>query len=404
MGRKENIQVKIQLRGGKIEENRNCKHSILPILIFKAILMAAQNQLFNQIYKPQMMEKVKDFICSMKHQLPISMVVLDHKCEQNKRLLCRQCFGYQDSDVKKVEFEKLIQTIEDDKKIQLENLETMIEPMIKKIQSLLDHLYTLKNFLVLNQIKLWTSHRIGYQIYNHQVQGYKNIITMNQKSNESDQIYQNNVLTLSFMKKSKQFILGDEGGSIIIWSSNNNNQWNCSQTIQAHNKSIRYLILNNKEDLFISSSADETIKFWVKQNDWICSQTITDHNDNDNIYQLSLIIKKIKLFLYSELNKKWIVIQNIKVEEMGYRICFINNNQFIFQPAISNLMHVCEINNISKQFAKTKDIVVNQYFIRNSGGLFPQQIYEIKIIISEKLINLKWSNLFYLTVKLYMGK
>ncbi|CAK85065.1 unnamed protein product, partial (macronuclear) [Paramecium tetraurelia] len=85
------------------------------------------------------------------------------------------------------------------------------------------------------------------------------------------------VSTLNFMKKSNQFISGDRSGSILIWSSNNNTQWNCSQTIQGHNSWVSCLILNINEDIFISSSYDKTIKFWVKQNEWICQQTITDH-------------------------------------------------------------------------------------------------------------------------------
>ncbi|CAD8179414.1 unnamed protein product [Paramecium octaurelia] len=43
------------------------------------------------MYKPKMIEKEKDFICSMKHQQQISTVVLSHKFNLNKRFLCHQC-------------------------------------------------------------------------------------------------------------------------------------------------------------------------------------------------------------------------------------------------------------------------------------------------------------------------
>ncbi|CAD8156399.1 unnamed protein product [Paramecium pentaurelia] len=201
------------------------------------------------------------------------------------------------------------------------------------------------------------------------------------------------VSTLYFMKKSNELISGDGDGdgSIIIWSSNNN-QWNCSQTIQAHNKAIRCLIMNNNEDIFISSSTDNTIKFWNKQNEWICQQTITDHTSF--VYQLSLndqqnkIIscgkdEQILIIEYSEQNKKWIVIQNIQVECYGYRICFINNNQFTFQPRQGKQMHVYKKNSVNQQFTKTKDIIVNEYDF-DLRGLFPQQFIKSKQLLVNK--------------------
>ncbi|CAD8189399.1 unnamed protein product [Paramecium pentaurelia] len=120
------------------------------------------------------------------------------------------------------------------------------------------------------------------------------------------------IYTLYFMKKSNELISGDGDGSIIIWSSNNN-QWNCSQTIKAHNKAIRCLIMNNNKDIFISCSSDNTIKFWDKQKEWICQQTITDYTSP--VYQLSLndqqnkviscgMDEKILIIEYSEYNKK----------------------------------------------------------------------------------------------------
>ncbi|CAD8215261.1 unnamed protein product [Paramecium octaurelia] len=199
------------------------------------------------------------------------------------------------------------------------------------------------------------------------------------------------VSTLNFMKKSNQIISGDESGSILIWSSNNNTQWNCSQTIKGHINWVNCLILNYNEDIFISSSSDNTIKFWIKQNEWICQQTITDHTSY--VYQISLneqqnkliscgADKKILVIEYSEQSQKWIVIQKINVECYGIRICFINNNLFTFQPIQGNLMHVYEMNSVSKQFLKTKDIDVNQG--QEGYTLFPQQFIKQKQLLVNK--------------------
>ncbi|CAD8215262.1 unnamed protein product [Paramecium octaurelia] len=199
------------------------------------------------------------------------------------------------------------------------------------------------------------------------------------------------VNTLNFMKKSNQIISGDQSGSILIWSSNNNTQWNCSQTIKGHINWVNCLILNYNEDIFISSSQDKTIKFWIKQNEWICQQTITDHTSY--VYQISLneqqnkliscgADKKILVIEYSEQSQKWIVIQKINVECYGIRICFINNNLFTFQPIQGNLMHVYEMNSVSKQFLKTKDIDVNQG--QEGYTLFPQQFIKQKQLLVNK--------------------
>ncbi|CAD8156909.1 unnamed protein product [Paramecium octaurelia] len=209
---------------------------------------------------------------------------------------------------------------------------------------------------------------------------------------KQSQINFKNGQPLTFIKKFIEFILGDYGGSILSCSNNNINQWYCSQIIKAHNHSIQCLILNNYEDHFISSSGDNTIKSWVKKNDWICQQTITHHkdwinqlslDDQENIVISSGKDKQILVIESFKLNKMWIVFKSIKVEFYGYRICFINNNQFTFQLESGSLMNVYQINNISKEQTKTKDITVNHCNNSNQGELFPQQLKK-KTIISEQ--------------------
>ncbi|CAD8191708.1 unnamed protein product [Paramecium pentaurelia] len=213
------------------------------------------------------------------------------------------------------------------------------------------------------------------------------MVKLNQVLNQ----HQSDVYTLNFMKQSNQLISGDQG-SILIWLYNNNkNSWIYSQTIKGHSNCIRCIILNNREDLFISSSNDKTIKFWVKKNQWICQQTITDHSSD--VYQLSLndlqnqVIscgedKLILVIEQSEPNKNWIVKQKIQVDCYGYRLCFINNNLFTFQPKYGNLMYVYEMNSVSKQFTKSKDITIYQ---GNEGcRLFPQQFIKQKQLLVNK--------------------
>ncbi|CAD8085150.1 unnamed protein product [Paramecium primaurelia] len=196
------------------------------------------------------------------------------------------------------------------------------------------------------------------------------------------------VVTLNFMKRSDQFISGSDDKQIIIWTRNQNNSWICSQKLNGHTNDIYCLIININEDLIVSGSNDQTIKFWQKQNEWLCSQTITDHTNY--VYGLSqneqqnrvISCGNDKLILVMEQqNTQWIVIQKITVETFGVRLCFIDNNIFTFQPWQKKYMHVFEINSTNKQYIKTKDIPVI------GGGdcyFFPQQYIKQQCILVNK--------------------
>ncbi|CAD8213064.1 unnamed protein product [Paramecium pentaurelia] len=202
------------------------------------------------------------------------------------------------------------------------------------------------------------------------------------------------------MNKSNHFISGSQDNSIIIWSMNQNNQWINQQKLNGHCGTIFCLILNNNEDLIISGSSDKTIKFWIKQNQqWLCQQTITDHTSS--VYGLSInqqqnkVIScgcdgQILIIEQSQQDSKWIVIQKIKVETYGRRICFINDNVFIFQPNCKEQMHVYEMNNTNKQYLKTKDILVKGG-VSDDYCLFPQQHIKSKCLVVNK--NGKYVNL-----------
>ncbi|CAD8214909.1 unnamed protein product [Paramecium pentaurelia] len=158
--------------------------------------------------------------------------------------------------------------------------------------------------------------------------------------------HQSEVITLNFIKQSNQLISGD-----------------------CHSNWIRCLILNNNEDLFISSSNDKTIKFWFKKNEWICQQTITDHSSQ--VYQLSLNDQQMQVIScgydililvieQSEPNKYWNVKQKIQVDCKGYRLCFINDNLFAFQPENGNLISLNQ-----KILQQIKERKVVYYFHNN---------------------------------------
>ncbi|CAD8158121.1 unnamed protein product [Paramecium octaurelia] len=216
------------------------------------------------------------------------------------------------------------------------------------------------------------------------------------------------IYTLNFMKKSDQLISGDNGGSIIIWGISNDNLWYSSQLIKGHNNYIMCLLMNNQEDLIISSSGDNIIKFWINQGEWIFQQSITNHTDSVN--QISLNDQQDKIVScgydntilvieYNHQNNRWIVIQNINVDCLGFRICFINNDLFSFQPYQGNLIDFYELKSETKKFTKSKTLIVNE---GNDGWqLFPQQyIKEKQLLVSkhDKFVNFitkSQNNIFY---------
>ncbi|CAD8188623.1 unnamed protein product [Paramecium pentaurelia] len=206
--------------------------------------------------------------------------------------------------------------------------------------------------------------------------------------------HQSFVSTLNFMKNSNNFVSGSGSGdcSIIIWQMNQNNFWTCQKKLIGHSKSITTLLLNNNENLIITGSHDSFIKFWNKQNGWLCQQTIKEHTNI--IYSLSLNEIQDKLIScssdsqilvmeYSEKDQIWNVIQKIKVLRQGYRLCFINDNQFTFQPWNYEQMHIYDLNSSNKEFVKTNEIIVKSGST-NCDYLFPQQYLKSKCLLVNK--------------------
>ncbi|CAD8117121.1 unnamed protein product [Paramecium primaurelia] len=204
--------------------------------------------------------------------------------------------------------------------------------------------------------------------------------------------HKNYVNTLNFMKNSNNFVSGSDDSSIIIWQMIGNNQWYCSQKLNGHTNYLLCLLVNNNDDLIISGNYDNTIKFWTKQVQWLCSQTISDHTSgvcslSFNEQQNKLIScshdSQILIIEQQKMDKKWIVTQKIKSDQYGIRLCFINDNQFTFQPFCKEQMHIYEMDSNTKQYAKTKEIAV-KCGSSDDCCFFPQQYIKSKCILVNK--------------------
>ncbi|CAK56685.1 unnamed protein product, partial (macronuclear) [Paramecium tetraurelia] len=203
--------------------------------------------------------------------------------------------------------------------------------------------------------------------------------------------HQDIVFTLNFMNKTNNFISGGFENLIIIWEMIGNDQWICQFKLNAHSSFIQSVLLNNTDDLIISSSQDSTIKFWTKQNLWLCSQTISEHNDG--VTSLSFNEQQDKLISCSkefilvieecQLERKWSVSQKIQLNLYGYRLCFINNNVFTFQPFCKGKMQVYQLDINNKQYRMAKEIAVN-CSLNQDEIFFPQSYVKSKCLLVNK--------------------
>ncbi|CAD8212090.1 unnamed protein product [Paramecium octaurelia] len=211
--------------------------------------------------------------------------------------------------------------------------------------------------------------------------------------------HSNLIQTLNFMRNNnQQFVSGSSDNQIFVWKQQQDCKWICQQKLQGHTSGIICLILNGSDDLMVSGSKDKTIKFWLKPNkdaDWICSQTNSEHQDYVNAISMNENELKViscgedKLILVferpSKLQDQWNIIQRIRLQNMGFRLCFISDDQFTFQPCKQSYMSVFELDNNNIYRLKTEVAV--------KGGnddcynLFPQQFNKSKNVLINKNVS-----------------
>ncbi|CAD8069655.1 unnamed protein product [Paramecium sonneborni] len=213
-------------------------------------------------------------------------------------------------------------------------------------------------------------------------------IKLIQELNEHDEF----VCCLQFMHKQISFLSGSLDCSIIIWKVNNQQQWYSSQRLVEHTGCINCIISNFNEDLILSCSFDNTIKCWIQdqQSNWICHQSLNDHssavsslslNESQNQFISSSNDKTILIYQQQQLNDQlWILKQIIQVEQLGFRLCFINDKLFTFQKQYSDYLDIYELKN--KEFTNT--IQVSVQGIGECWLYFSQKFIKSKNILINK--------------------
>ncbi|CAD8110849.1 unnamed protein product [Paramecium sonneborni] len=188
--------------------------------------------------------------------------------------------------------------------------------------------------------------------------------------------HQNAITTLIVFKNRSYFISGSNDCSIIIWSFNMISNAKYISKLIGHKDWIKCLIVNPKiETTIISGSYDKTIKIWSlstnfqqqDQQSWVCTQTITSHLNqveaisiNQNGNKLLSCGADSMIFVFQEVDRLWKLKQKIQLKEFGYRISFITDDQFAFQPR-NNYLCIYTLNSVT-------DLYNNQINIQVQGG------------------------------------
>ncbi|CAK62876.1 unnamed protein product (macronuclear) [Paramecium tetraurelia] len=180
--------------------------------------------------------------------------------------------------------------------------------------------------------------------------------------------HKSDISILNFMKKTNHFLSGSKDEIIIIWQQYQDKQWNCVQKLEAHRDWIFCIVINKDDNLIISCSADTTIKFWKKYNGFSCQQVITEHQSE--VVSLSLNQKESKLISCSKNNQIfviertsfttiWQVVQKIPLDQYGVRLCFINDEQFIFLPCLQENLQLYQFDLNHNEYRKILDYPVS---------------------------------------------
>ncbi|CAD8178965.1 unnamed protein product [Paramecium pentaurelia] len=197
------------------------------------------------------------------------------------------------------------------------------------------------------------------------------------------------IFCLNFFKQSQQLLSGSFDNTIIIWEMDSNNKWNFKFSLNGHGGGIYCLSLNNNENQIISGSADKSIKIWDKDQEWKCIQTLSVHKNQitsislsqSNQYLVSCSSKDEQIFIFKfQVDQKlWIQFQAIKMDNWGFKVCFLENLTFAFQPFNNTKMYIFQINNSNNQFIKECEVEVKAG--NSCYHLFPLQFIQSKLMI-----------------------
>ncbi|CAD8129553.1 unnamed protein product [Paramecium sonneborni] len=249
-----------------------------------------------------MIENQKQFNCAYQHNQPILTVVLDPKLPNNQRLLCNQCLEFNETTAKTMEFQNIIQIIEDEYKKKLNNIEDTIKINVKQIESLLSTINQLKQNInqqldqLINIVNNWIQ---NIQIIESSLNKYKysffeelDKLIKDPKNLQMNPII-NNILQINqsqksqFNSKLQQFKDFAEFSKCIQILSNiqmdqiSNIEEFQTENLLKSNDQLKVSSLNYTNNLYNQMYLNLTFSFYYKHNDILISNNgkIVDNGD-----------------------------------------------------------------------------------------------------------------------------
>ncbi|CAD8187883.1 unnamed protein product [Paramecium pentaurelia] len=217
----------------------------------------------------------------------------------------------------------------------------------------------------------------------------------------------NYITTLNFFRQNQIFISGSRDSYFILWSLNQISNGKYFLKVKSHSAEINCVALPiSGENFIITGSSDCTIKIWQSLNNSFsqlkCVQEIKEHSNevfglSINCYgNLFVSCSKDNFILVMEKSntKNWILKQKIQILGFGYRICFLTDYIFAFQPRKPephNMLQIYQLSLNLNQFILIKECLVeggdqscnnhfqllynpNQQILFNKNGFYLNQI------------------------------
>ncbi|CAD8206682.1 unnamed protein product [Paramecium octaurelia] len=177
------------------------------------------------------------------------------------------------------------------------------------------------------------------------------------------------IVTLNYFKKRSHFISGSYDSQLTIWSTNIQTSKYLVK-LSGCSDNINCLVIHPSEDLIICGS--NCIQFWSQDSEfaqhqqWVQFQNIENQIDrcfglsiNQNGNELVSCGSSNQILVMRGSTKQlWKIIQAISVENLGFRLTYISDRVFSFQPEKSNCLEIYSFNSLLGQYVKYNDIQV----------------------------------------------
>ncbi|CAD8196866.1 unnamed protein product [Paramecium octaurelia] len=197
--------------------------------------------------------------------------------------------------------------------------------------------------------------------------------------------------TITVLQQFNSLISTSEEGQIHVWSMVPIAKPLIIKKFDAPSSLVSCLLYNESYDVIITGS-NNNIKFWKNPMKWLLIQSIDDHKgavwalslNQDENKLISCGWDKMILITERQKNEIWVVVQKVAVKDYGYRLCFLDDDYFLYQPIFQRSIGLFSILNNG---CKVEKIAEKELVERHTecNAFFPMQFEKNKKIILNKI-------------------